>query len=144
MSQLKENIDKLNGILGRLPDRLYHGRVGKSLNGDLSTFNIKIYTCYKEVETLKFNEYIGRTHLDCAFHGFYLTPCEALARKWAFTKSAKEDEVYQILVYEVDIEELKKLNSKVNIVPDYEWAEHIYRNRAKKHLKMNMILYIIL
>ena len=35
------------------------------------------------------------------------------------------------MVLKTDKEALKKMQGKINIIPDSEWAKHIYRNRAK-------------
>lgn len=127
----QKKIDELNQILGEVPEYLYHGRIGCPVEKEQFMSEILIYNNVMEIKNLKFWELKGRTHLDCAFHGFYLTPCESLARKWAFAKFPNENEEYQILVFKTDTEALNQLRGKINIIPDVEWANHIYKNRAK-------------
>lgn len=132
MAKLKKNIKTINSVLGVLPTTFYHGRIGEPMTKEKMMNSIKIYNHSDEIKGKQFWEFKGKTYLDCAFHGFYLTPCEALARKWALTKTPSDSKVYQILVFNIDKKRLSKLNGKTNIVPDSDWANHIYRNRSRK------------
>lgn len=128
---LDENIRQINEVFGYIPDFLYHGRIDNRESLQKNRFDIYIYNNYNLVKGKNFWDLNGRTNLDFAFHGFYLTPCEALARKWAYAKMTRENEYYQVLKYKVNRSFLNELNSKNLIVPDSEWAEFIYGNRAK-------------
>ncbi len=132
---LQKNIEYLNKLLGELPELYYHGRIGTPISNDEMLSQIVIYKDASEIKGKKPWEFKGRPYLDCAFHGFYLTPCEALARKWAFVKQPKQNEQYQILVFKADVQALKKLNFKINIVPDLEWAKHVFECRSRKPYK---------
>ena len=128
----QKKIDELNNILGEAPEYLYHGRTARPLDKQSILDEITIYSNLKEIQGKPFWKLKGRTYLDCCFHGFYLTPCEALARKWALAKISADNEEYQILVFKTDQEAIKTLRGKINIVPDQEWAKHIYKNRARQ------------
>ena len=129
--RLKSTIEILNREIGFIPEYLYHGRVGNPTSIEKFSHEITIYPNVDVINGIDFWKKRGRPHLDCCFHGFYLTPCEALARKWAMTKVPRKGQTYQILKFRTNQNELQKLSYRNLIVPDSDWANHVFRNRAK-------------
>lgn len=128
----KAKIDLINKEFGEIPDILYHGRYEYPISKEKLKEQIKIFESKKEIEnisSIKLKKY-GRTHLDCAFHGFYLTPCMGQAVYWALTKPYIEGKEYQIIKIK-KIKDVKDLNIKINIVPDLDWCKFIIQNRCK-------------
>lgn len=128
----QNQIDLINKKLGKIPDVLYHGRYACPATKAEITKNIKIFENYKEIKGMTYDKLknYGRTHLDCAFHGFYLTPCLGQALYWALTKPPKSNKIYQIIKVK-KIKDISNLKIKINIVPDLEWVDHIVKNRGK-------------
>ena len=135
--KLKKNIKSINKDLGEMPKYLYHGRLAKKEEENYSVNNIKIF---ENDNNLNYN--IGRTHLDFAFHGYYLTPNKKTAMKWAFGQpKLRETDLFQIITFEINKKSFKKLRGRNLIVPDEDWAKIIYNNRAKVY-KENKYDYI--
>lgn len=143
MANLNKIIDNINSDFSILPQTYYHGRIGVSNDRDYIYSEISIREDLSDLSSNQLYHLKGRPYLDSAPHGFYLTPCEALARKWAYTQVPNSpEEKYQILVFTADTDGLSKLNGKYNIVPDSSWAEHIFLNRLKKiHLNEYDFVY---
>lgn len=125
-------IDIINKELGEIPDVLYHGRYAYPITKDEMAKELNIFESLSEIENMSNEELkqYGRTHLDCAFHGFYLTPCLGQALYWALTKPPRKDKVYQIVKVK-KVKNLTDLKVKINVVPDLEWVGHIAQNRGK-------------
>lgn len=138
---LEKNIKKINKLLGKLPRYMYHARRGISKSKEEIYSDIKIYNSYDEIKKISRFKTKGRTNLDFAFHGFYLTPCKALAKQWIFPKGLKDGEVYQILKFEINVSEFNRMNKKNFIVPCKKWANHIYKSRTRK-IKKNEYDYV--
>lgn len=125
-------IDLINKELGHIPEILYHGRYEYPNTIEEILKGLKIFEDVQQIYNIQDNELkkYGRTYLDSAFHGFYLTPCLGQAIRWSLTKPHKKHKTYQIIKMR-RIKEVSDLNIRINIVPDLEWVEHVILNRGK-------------
>lgn len=109
------------------PNIAYHGTTSNNIESIKNKIDLKKGTKYSD-----FGE------------GYYLTYNFKQALEWArkrrdsynsLTNSKCVDGV--VLVYNVDNEILKDLNSKLFMFPNAEWAKFIYNNRSKKIKSFN-------
>ena len=134
--------EKINSdFLLNLKDKkyLYHGRSGinsfsmtKKLEEQIVIMkNHDEYSEFckdKQLNGSDFRKKYGRTNLDAAFHGFYLTENYDSALKLALNFAIRGN----VSVFEVDMEKLIKLNHISYIFPNVEWADFISENRNKE------------
>lgn len=125
-------------MLQSLPMIMYHGTNRKVINKENFYSEIKVFTCEKEYNdslvidriTKRRKPRYGRSNLDCAYHGFYMTPNFDKAKNRAGDNG---------MVLEIEINKKELLNSNIIslCVPNYEWAKFIINNR-KKDTKTNL------
>lgn len=125
-------------MLESILEVMYHGTSRKVINSYNFRDEIKVFMNEKEYsqsliinpKTKRSIPKYGRSNLDCAYHGFYMTP--------NFNKAKiKAGEDGLILQMKVNRNELLKYNIICLCLPSYEWAKFIVKNR-KKETKENI------
>lgn len=127
-----------NKMLETIPEIMYHGTSRKVINKDNFKDEIKVFMNEKEyIQSLIINPKTkrsmpkyGRSNLDCAYHGFYMTPNLDKAK----IKAGDSGEILEIMINKV---ELFKYNIISLCLPSYDWAKFIAKNR-KKETKENI------
>lgn len=128
-------------LLQALPNIMYHGTSGIKYQKETVLDTIKIFNTVEEYNkyesingtTIKKGIPIpriscGRTNLDAAFHGFYLTADYDTAYEWA----AKRRTDGQILKLMIDKEGMINDGCISLCFPNYEWLDFIIHNRNKQ------------
>lgn len=136
-------------LLENMPSIMYHGSSGIRYTKNDFLDNIRIFNSINE-----YNEYesingrikrkgreiprisFGRTNLDAAFHGLYLTPDYDEAYKWA-TKVF--DKPGQLVKIKINKEEIIQSGCRSLCFPNYDWASFIIGNRNKVHNTFNSV-----
>ena len=141
--------EKINQILFKqMPTIMYHGCVGNSFTLDNFKNKIKIFDDINEYNTYEKEHLIqetmkrkivrqscGRTNLDAAYHGFYLTPSYEEAYKWATRMKGYPGQIIKI---KIDKQKLIENHCKVLCFPNEEWGEFVIRNRMKNITMRNV------
>ena len=135
MNDKEKEINRL--LLEHMPDTMYHGSIGRRYTYENFSELVKIfnsideYNEYEESLNLDKKEFFrprtsfGRTNLDAAYHGFYLSPDRDSAYRWA----DKFKNGGQILVIKINKKKIIESGCISLCFPNEDWAKFTVSNR---------------